>query len=142
MVYTRFSMCPKKLSIEPNTNLNEMKALANLKVLVAEDNPVNMLVVSKILEKWKLIVTKANNGQEAVNLVLENTYDIILMDLQMPIMDGITAIKIIREKNIHTPIIALTATIDNVAKIGINDTVQKPFLPEDLYTKILNLTKK
>jgi signal transduction histidine kinase/CheY-like chemotaxis protein len=125
-------------------NINEMVAFKKLAVLVAEDNPINMLVVCKMLEKWNVVVHKAKDGSEAVELVAKNKFDIILMDLQMPIMDGLTATKFIREQNNSIPIIALTATTDesltqNLREKGINDIVQKPFVPEDLYNKIKTL---
>jgi signal transduction histidine kinase/CheY-like chemotaxis protein len=125
-------------------NINELEPFENVSVLVAEDNPINMLVVCKMLEKWKVQVHKAKNGVEAVTFFLNNTVSLILMDLQMPEMDGLTATKLIREKNITTPIIALTATTEesltnNLDKKGINGIIQKPFVPEDLYNKIKTL---
>jgi two-component system, sensor histidine kinase len=125
-------------------NINDMVAFKKLAVLVAEDNPINMLVVCKMLEKWNVVVHKAKDGSEAVELVGKNKFDLILMDLQMPVMDGLTATKFIREKNNSIPIIALTATTDesltqNLHEKGINDIVQKPFVPEDLYNKIKTL---
>jgi signal transduction histidine kinase/CheY-like chemotaxis protein len=125
----------------PKNLVNEINGLDNTHILVVEDNVINMMVATKILKKWNVTISKAVNGSEAVELVSKNKYDIILMDLQMPIMDGLTATSIIRETNKVTPIIALTATTDEVltrsltAK-GINEVLQKPFLPEDLYNKI------
>jgi signal transduction histidine kinase/CheY-like chemotaxis protein len=125
-------------------NINDMVAFKQLSVLVAEDNPINMLVVCKMLEKWNVVVHRAKDGSEAVELVAKNKFDLILMDLQMPVMDGLTATKFIREKNNSIPIIALTATTDesltqNLHEKGINNIVQKPFVPEDLYNKIKSL---
>ncbi len=125
-------------------NINDMLAFKQLSVLVAEDNPINMLVVCKMLEKWNVVVHKAKDGAEAVELVGKNKFDLILMDLQMPVMDGLTATKLIRDQNDRIPIIALTATTDesltqNLHEKGINDIVQKPFVPEDLYNKIKTL---
>jgi signal transduction histidine kinase/ActR/RegA family two-component response regulator len=110
-------------------------------ILVVEDNPVNMLVVTKMLSRWNVNVSKANNGLEAVDMVFKNKYSLILMDLQMPVMDGTTATLRIRELNKTTPIIALTATTNEnltstLLQKGFNDVVQKPFVPEDLYNKI------
>jgi signal transduction histidine kinase/CheY-like chemotaxis protein len=125
-------------------NINDMIAFKQLSVLVVEDNPINMLVVCKMLEKWNVVVHKAKDGSEAVELVGKNKFDLILMDLQMPVMDGLTATKLIRQQNDLVPIIALTATTDesltqNLHEKGINDIVQKPFVPEDLYRKIKTL---
>ena len=74
-----------------------------------------------------------------------NKHKLILMDLNMPIMDGFTATKILRERDITLPIIALTASPpkeieQRIEKIGINDVVVKPFLPEELFKKILHYT--
>ena len=79
-----------------------------------------------------------------MELASKNKFDLILMDSQMPVMDGLTATKFICEKNNSSPIIALTATIDesltqNLHKKEINDIVQKLFVPEDLYKKIKTL---
>ena len=83
-------------------------------ILLAEDNPVNQRLAQKILEKYNHVVTVANNGQEAVDRVKENRYDVVLMDVQMPVMGGFEATGAIREWErenglVRTPIIALTA---------------------------------
>jgi signal transduction histidine kinase/CheY-like chemotaxis protein len=130
-----------------NTNFIEQEKvikiydLENVHILVVEDNAVNMMVVTKMLEKWNARISKAANGEEAISLEASNNYDIILMDLQMPIMDGFTATAIIRERNKIVPIIALTATTDEsligkTKSTGMNGIVQKPFVPEILYDKI------
>ncbi len=126
-------------------NINEIKGFEDMHILVVEDNAVNMMVVSKMLVKWNATVSKASNGLEAVELAAKNKYNIILMDLQMPVMDGLTATSLIRNTNNNTPIIALTATTDesltnSLSQKGINDVVQKPFVPEDLYNKIIAAT--
>lgn len=123
--------------------INEIRAFENISILVVEDNAVNMLVVTKMLEKWNVKVTKAKNGLEAIDLAYNNKYSLILMDLQMPIMDGTTATMRIRELNNNIPIIALTATTDEnltstLYQKGFTDLVQKPFVPEDLHNKINN----
>ncbi len=122
-------------------NINDMVAFKKISILVAEDNPINMLVVCKMLDKWNAVVHKAKNGLEAVEVFSKNKIDLILMDLQMPVMDGLTATKLIRQQNKTIPIIAITATTDesltqNLSEKGINDILQKPFVPEDLYNKI------
>jgi CheY-like chemotaxis protein len=138
--------CLKTVQILPlQKNINEIKGFDDMHILVVEDNAVNMLVVSKMLVKWNATVSKASNGLEAVELAAKHQYDVILMDLQMPIMDGLTATSHIRNTNNNTPIIALTATTDesltnSLSQKGINDVVQKPFVPEDLYNKIIAAT--
>ncbi len=124
--------------------INQLSNLSGIQILIAEDNPVNMMVVSKMLEKWNVIVTKAKNGKEALDLALNNKYSLILMDLQMPEMDGFTATAEIRAAKLTLPIIALTATTDdtmlkNIKQKGMNGLVQKPFIPEELHKMIADM---
>ena len=116
------------------------------KVLLVEDNTINVMVAKQILEKVNLKVEVANNGLSAVNMVKETHFDIVLMDIQMPIMDGYTASKEIRKFNKYVPIIALSASVlmeikDNLEKNGMNGFIFKPFDPEDLLNKIEEVTK-
>jgi signal transduction histidine kinase/CheY-like chemotaxis protein len=118
-----------------------MDAFDNLSILVAEDNKINMLVVRRNLEKWNIKIEAAENGKEACTLFEQKHFDLILMDMEMPIMDGLAATDYIRNKNTTIPIIALTAASfenmqENLREKGINDYIQKPFAPEDLYRKI------
>ncbi len=123
-----------------------MKALIGKRVLVAEDNKINFFVANKFLESWGIIVTHVENGRLALDEVSKNEYDLILMDLHMPVMDGIEATRIIRQdkdpKISQIPIVALTAAVmsentDKVENLAINDYVLKPFKPKDLYDRIL-----
>jgi CheY-like chemotaxis protein len=104
------------------------------------------MVAKQILEKVNFKVEVANNGLSAVNMVKETHFDIILMDIQMPIMDGYTASKEIRKFNHYIPIIALSASVfmkvkENLEKSGMNGFIFKPFDPEDLLSKIEEVTK-
>ncbi len=117
-----------------------------VKVLLVEDNPVNISVATKFLGKWGVEYQVAENGQIGVDLVRQSRFDLILMDLQMPVMDGYTASLKIREFNTQIPIIALTASalLDIRAKVmecGMNDYTTKPFNPRDLYDKIARWTE-
>lgn len=110
-------------------------------ILLVEDNKVNVLVAKKFLKKWGFTIDLAVNGAEALEKVKQNTYDLILMDLQMPVMDGYEASRQIRAMGVATPIIALTASTlmderEKVKKHGMNDHVVKPFSPEDLQQKL------
>lgn len=114
------------------------------KVLLVEDNQVNQQVTSALLKGMKLNVIIAENGLEAVNLVQKEYFDLILMDLQMPVMDGFEATRQIRElpKGKNLPIIAMTASAmiqDRYAclEAGMNDHVQKPMNPEVLRSCLL-----
>ncbi|WP_424963092.1 response regulator [Ekhidna sp.] len=111
------------------------------KILLVEDNQMNIMVAEKFLKKWELRVEVAHNGQEGVEMMKENTYDLVLMDLQMPIMDGYKATRKIRTFDEKTPIIALTASAllkvrQDVIAAGMNDYITKPFDPNELKRKI------
>ena len=113
----------------------------SMKVLVVEDNEVNQLVASKYLQKYGIKPELADNGRIALEKAQQNTYDLILMDLQMPEMDGYEATKSIRKINSHyavIPIIALTAASfgeikEKVANAGMNEFITKPFSPSELF---------
>jgi len=100
-------------------------------VLVAEDNPVNQLVLEQILYKFELNVTKATNGKEAFDLALKNKFDLILMDMQMPEIDGMQSTRMLREHGVLVPIIAFTANAyqddrNACLESGMNDFITKP----------------
>ncbi len=121
---------------EADTNI-----ITGKKILLVEDNQMNIMVAEKFLKKWELRVEVAFNGQEAVERLQENKYDLVLMDLQMPIMDGYKATRKIRTFDEKTPIIALTASAllkvrQDVIAAGMNDYITKPFDPNELRRKI------
>jgi CheY-like chemotaxis protein len=114
-------------------------------ILLAEDHPVQQMTAFRLLSSWSnfVQVTMAKNGQEALNLAKEKTFDLILMDLQMPVMSGLEAITAIRWFS-HTPIIAVTASATpeeeyEARHAGANDYLIKPFSPEDLFKRITQL---
>jgi signal transduction histidine kinase/CheY-like chemotaxis protein len=120
--------------------------LEGKRILVAEDNKINFFVANKFLTGWGVIVTHAENGQIAIDKIKEEEFDLVLMDLHMPVMDGIEATKILRSsedpKISSIPIVALTAAImseshDKIEELNINDYVLKPFKPHDLFSRIL-----
>ncbi|MEK6481706.1 PAS domain S-box protein [Catalinimonas sp. 4WD22] len=119
------------------------RSLEGYKVLLVEDNKMNVIVARQFLNKWKLAFEHAENGQEAVDRVIGGEqYDLILMDLQMPVLDGYEASLHIRKVFPALPIIALTASAmleiqERVYKVGMNDFVTKPFNPNELYHKIV-----
>ena len=119
----------------------DKEALADKSILLVEDNPVNVMVAKRFLAKWKIMVDVAENGREAIEKSATSKYDLILMDLQMPIMDGYSASSELRRQGLKIPIIALTASVmldvgDKVFSSGMNDYITKPFDPDDLYNKI------
>jgi len=116
--------------------------LKGISILLVEDVEFNVILAHKILTNWNAKVTVAENGAVAVEKVRNNNYDVILMDLQMPVMDGLTSAREIRKFNTHTPIIAQTASTSNdiqelVYECGMNDYVSKPLNPRYLYPTIL-----
>jgi PAS domain S-box-containing protein len=120
-------------------------ALKGKNILVVEDNQFNQFIVRSMLENWGAAVGTADNGFVAVEMVKKGEYDLVLMDKQMPVMDGIEATKIIRRKlKSAVPIIALTAdvlkeVIQNCLDAGMNDYIAKPFEPENLFRRIVKL---
>ena len=112
--------------------------LANKKILVVDDNNMNRLVAKTILNNYGAIISEAVNGKEAIDLLQQNEIDLVLMDIQMPVMGGMEATKIIRnEISRSLPVIALTANAikgDNEKCIegGMNAYLSKPFKEEDL----------
>ena len=125
--------------------LFEKKSAENIKVLVVEDIALNQLLIKIILLDFGYDVTIAGNGKIAIENLQENKYDIILMDLQMPEMNGFEATKYIRNvMNFDIPIIALTADVTSVdvekcIAAGMNDYVSKPIDEKILYEKINSL---
>lgn len=128
---------------------NDESELSHLTVLVAEDNPINILVIKKTLERWNITPVIAENGKIAVQKLEEHDFDIILMDLYMPEMDGYQAAAAIRQMSnpikASIPIIAMTADVNNnvavkVKQSGMNDYLAKPFDPNELFQKLKRLT--
>ena len=126
-------------------------SLKAVKLLLVEDNPVNQLVATKFLKRWKIESDIANNGKEAVEMIKSMTYHVVLMDLQMPEMDGYEASRTIRSMESgyfqEVPIIALTASAmqdvrNKVMAAGMTDFVTKPFNPVELYRKIVQYAQE
>ncbi len=116
-----------------------------LDVLLVEDNQINVMVASKFLNKWGASVTVAANGIEAIEAISTRNFHVVLMDLQMPVMDGFEAAEEIRKKNNLTPIIALTASAlpeeqKKIRNSGMNDYIIKPFDPGELLKKLRHYT--
>jgi len=117
------------------------------RVLVVEDNPINRMLVIKVLQKWDYETDIAENGQIALDKYQENDYDILLMDLQMPVKDGYETTQTIRALNSarkDVPIIAMTAHAikgerERCMALGMTDFISKPFDPTELHKKILAL---
>jgi len=138
-------------TVEENSESDANTSLEGVKVLLAEDNPFNVIVAEQFLETWGVSCDVANDGKEAVALVEKNDYNLVLMDLQMPEMDGYEATRTIRSlpdsNKSSMPIIAVTATVyseikDLIEESGMNGYVSKPFEPDQLYSTILEKMRK
>lgn len=118
--------------------------LDGMNVLLVEDNQMNVLLIKKILTRWKANIDIANSGNIAIQNVRNKKYDLILMDLHMPEMDGYETTKNIKSTNPDIPIFAITADAFSETKAkalatGMCDFITKPFNPDELYTKIAKL---
>ncbi|CAM4313289.1 hybrid sensor histidine kinase/response regulator [Pseudoalteromonas ostreae] len=118
-------------------------------ILVAEDNPDNQVLIKLLLQTWGLEPDIANNGAEAVEMALVNDYQLIIMDMQMPVMGGLEATQMLRHAAYDGPIIALTANVmkhdvDTYLKAGCNEALAKPIdkdALENLLVSYLNIEK-
>lgn len=120
-------------------------SLEGIKVLLVEDNVINQKVMRRFLEKWNIEIAIANNGIEAIDMIHQEHYHVVLMDLQMPEMDGYQSSQAIRtiddQRKRNVPIIALTAAAlkevkEKVYASGMNDFITKPFNPVELQEKL------
>lgn len=145
-VFTIFLKFPysNKTTEKLNRSIDANYNLKGTKVLLVEDNPVNQLVATDLLEEKGVVVTLAQNGQEGVEQLGKSDFDIVLMDMQMPVLNGYEAIEVIRSKGNDIPIIALTAhvsetEVDRCLGVGANSYLSKPYKPTKLYEKISEL---
>ena len=119
----------------------------NIKVLVVEDLPLNQLLIKIIISDFGFDLDIADNGKIAVEKLSKNKYDIVLMDLQMPVMNGFeTTLYIRNQLNSQIPIIALTADVTSVdvekcKTVGMNDYISKPIDERLLYNKMIKYLK-
>ncbi len=121
----------------------EIPDFSGKKILLVEDNSMNQEIATALLKKTHASISVAYNGLEGVGMARSNDYDLILMDVQMPIMDGLSSTKAIRKFDTQTPIIAMTAHAISGDKekslgAGMNDHITKPISPNNLYTILSN----
>jgi signal transduction histidine kinase len=119
------------------------RSLEGVRILLAEDNIINMMIAKKFLEDKNAILTTAQNGQEALDCLNKNAhFHLVLLDLEMPVMDGYSAISEIRKKYPHLPVVAFTAALMDqqmflkLHKLGFNDCILKPFQPLDFFATV------
>ena len=124
---------------------NKEKSLLNMsgkKILIVDDDMINRMLATFILKKYQVVISEAGNGEEAIQFLNNNSCDLVLMDIQMPILDGYQASKIIRQKlNLTIPIIALTGSdskeeLQNCFNAGMNDYLFKPINEEQFIQTI------
>lgn len=119
-----------------------------ISVLLCEDNELNQNLAGRIIQNFGFDLDIANNGLEGIEMLERKKYDVVLMDIQMPVMDGYQATKHIREvMNSDIPVIALTAHSlagekDKSRDCGMNEYISKPFKPAALLEKIQSVIKK
>ena len=136
------SLVSKKQGFDKNSAM--VSHIAGAEILLVEDNEINQQVATELLEMAGLKVTIANHGQEALEIVANNSFDAVLMDIQMPVMDGYEASRQLRAQPElkDLPIIAMTANAmagdrEKCLAVGMNDHVAKPIVPEELYTSLV-----
>ncbi|MCW3117180.1 MAG: histidine kinase [Chitinophagaceae bacterium] len=131
----------QKLMVAEELQLKEN----NIKILIAEDNAMNLDLMTHLLTEWKLDFTIVNNGQEALDALQKEKYHLVLMDIQMPLMDGYTATRKIRnELNSTIPVVAMTAHAmagerEKCLSYGMNEYISKPIREQELFKIINNL---
>jgi CheY-like chemotaxis protein len=135
----------REVEASPSLNLSQLRGA---RVLLVEDNELNQEVAMGLLEPANMSIDLAENGQVAVHMVGQHDYDLVLMDMQMPVMDGIAATKAIRsDPRFRTlPIIAMTANATDLDRemcreAGMNDHVTKPIDPDAMFTTVMKWTK-
>ncbi|MEN9487753.1 MAG: hypothetical protein RL494_18, partial [Bacteroidota bacterium] len=132
---------PEAISDPALIAITNDKTFVNKKVLLVEDNKINQMVTRKFLDKKKMICEISETGEDAIRKMESNTYDLVLMDVHLPGINGTIATELIRKFNTSTPIIALTAISLNenremLLSYGMNDVITKPFNPDDFYKTV------
>jgi CheY-like chemotaxis protein/two-component sensor histidine kinase len=135
-----------KLELQLQQSIAGKNDLSGIKVLLVEDVEFNIMVAKKMITNWNGVVDVAENGAIALHKIRQSDYDIVLMDLQMPVMDGYNATQHIRDFNEAIPIIALTASaspdiLKRTKEFGMTDYLAKPFKPGELYEMIFKYSR-
>ncbi len=138
-----FAIDSHPLLIKEKLPLYDVEKLRTRKVLLVEDNKINQMITTKMLQNKEMYCEIIDNGEDAIERARNNYYDLILMDVHLPGINGTLATKRIREFNKTTPIIALTAiSLDEnremLLSFGMNDVITKPFVPNKFYSVIAN----
>ncbi len=137
----------KQQNQSPNTNKRLSIGTTNFDILIVDDNKINQIVTQNILKKKGYTCSVANNGMDAIAMLKKEQFDLVLMDINMPEMNGLDATKVIRTFNKTLPIIALTAVEegeirDQALSVGMNDVIIKPYDTQQFFQKIMkNISK-
>ena len=139
--YLLFQISAQPSLIEAKPKTNYQAKLLNKKILLVEDNKINQMISKKMLERKGINCTIIDCGEDAIEIAKNNKFDLILMDVHLPGINGTIATQEIRIFDPTTPIIALTAISlnenrDMLLSFGMNDVITKPFIPEEFYNVI------
>jgi two-component system sensor histidine kinase/response regulator len=137
----------KSLTARKSDTVVQQGNVKGMRVLVVDDNQMNILIATKFLKKWEAEVHHAINGRIAVEKALLTDYDLIIMDLQMPLMNGFEATSIIKANKPYLNIIALTAdampeTFNKALSAGMDGYLTKPFVPEQLFEMVVKYYRR
>nr|WP_314897138.1 ATP-binding protein [uncultured Flavobacterium sp.] len=137
----QFKLGSQLVTIEEKPKTYNDSSLKSKKILLVEDNKINQMITEKMLRNKGIFCEIIDNGEDAIEIVKKNKFDLILMDVHLPGINGTVATEQIRKFDTKTPIIALTAiSLDEnremLLSFGMNDVVTKPFIPEEFYAVI------
>ncbi|MBS1603783.1 MAG: response regulator [Bacteroidetes bacterium] len=140
--FTIYLSFRQRTAIVPKDKLQSLKKLNGVKILLVEDNAVNMKIARRFLHSWGASIDTAENGLVAWRLFQEQSFDLLLIDLEMPLMDGKELLTQVRSVNKDIPAIAFTAAVyedmyDDLRKHGFNGYLHKPFQPDEMHRNIL-----
>jgi len=130
-------------AIHEKTVAGNRDVISKTNVLIAEDHPMNQQLMKHLMDSWRFDFDIVSNGRELIEAVRKKSYDIILMDIQMPVMDGYTATRILRnDLHLEVPVLAMTAHAmagerEKCMSFGMNDYISKPINESELYNLIL-----
>ena len=132
----------QKVIIVPTEKLRALQKLNGVKILLVEDNAVNMRIAKRFLHGWGAVTDTAENGKVAWDLFRQHSYDLLLVDLEMPLMDGKELLTQVRAINKDIPAIAFTAAVydnmyEDLQRHGFNGYLHKPFRPDEMHRNIL-----
>jgi len=129
-------------AVVPKEKGKGLQKLTGVRILLAEDNAVNMKIATRFLHSWGATTYTAENGKAAWELFQQQSYDLLLIDLEMPLMDGKQLLAKVRDINKDIPAIAFTAAVyenmyEDLRRHGFSSYLHKPFRPDEMHRNIL-----